>query len=215
MPNPDSSQHHASAGHDEGAAMPSGVGQPDGLERLWTPHRMSYVAGGDGGAGADSADGDAGADSDGVTKAVASEVLSTSSCPFCRIPTLSDVEGLVVARGALVYCVLNLYPYNAGHLMVVPFRHVADYADATSGEVAEIADMTQHVLRTFRKVSSPHGFNIGLNIGDAGGAGIAAHLHQHIVPRWRGDANFMPVIAKTKVLPQLLSETREMLAAGW
>jgi len=136
-------------------------------------------------------------------------------CPFCRIPTLSDEDGLVVARGASVYAVLNLYPYNSGHLMVVPYRHVGDYTDADADEVAEMAEFTRHAVTTIRAVSAPHGFNIGMNQGAAGGAGIAAHLHQHVVPRWNGDANFMTVIGGTKVLPQLLAETRALLAEAW
>ena len=136
-------------------------------------------------------------------------------CPFCRIPTLPDEEGLVVARGSRVYAVLNLYPYNPGHLMVVPFRHIPDYTDADADEVAELAHFTRRALTVIRSVSGPHGFNIGINSGAAAGAGIAGHLHQHVVPRWNGDANFMPVIGHTKVLPQLLGQTREMLAAAW
>jgi len=179
-----------------GASPPDGAGTPDGLERLWTPHRMAYVAKDDGPAH-DAARGE------------------PPPCPFCRIPAQPDADGLVVARGRLVFAVLNLYPYNAGHLMVVPYRHVADYTDATADEVGEIAAFTQHAMTTIRGVSSPHGFNIGLNQGAAGGAGIAAHLHQHVVPRWNGDANFMPVIGRTKVLPQLLAETRRLLADAW
>lgn len=136
-------------------------------------------------------------------------------CPFCRIPTLADEDGLVVARGEHVFAVLNLYPYNAGHLMVVPYRHVADYADANADEVAEMSEFLRHALVTIRAVSAPQGFNIGINLGAAGGAGIAAHLHQHVVPRWNGDANFMTVIGRTKVLPQILAETRTLLAGAW
>ncbi len=167
-----------------------GVGNPDGLARLWTPHRLAYVAA---------------APANGAAPA----------CPFCRIPTLPDGDGLIVARGRHVYAVLNLYPYNPGHLMVVPYRHVAEYTDASGDEVAEIAEFTRHAMTVIRAVSAPHGFNIGINSGAAAGAGIAAHLHQHVVPRWDGDANFMPVIGHTKVLPQLLGQTRDMLAASW
>jgi ATP adenylyltransferase len=138
-----------------------------------------------------------------------------ADCPFCRAPSLSDEEGLVVARGGEVYVVLNLYPYNVGHLMVCPFRHVADYADLTGDETVELARFTQRAMRTLRSVAGPQGFNLGINQGAIGGAGIAMHLHQHVVPRWGGDTNFMPVVARTKVLPQLLSETREILAAAW
>ena len=165
-----------------------GVGISDGLQRLWTPHRLSYVT-------------EAKPDDDG--------------CPFCRIPELDDAEALIVARGKTVYAVLNLYPYNAGHLLIVPFRHIADYTELTAGETVELAEFTQKAMRIARAVAAPHGFNIGMNQGPIAGAGIAAHLHQHVVPRWGGDANFMPVVGHTKVLPQLLTETRELLASEW
>lgn len=144
-----------------------------------------------------------------------SDAPAQTACPFCRIPTLTDEEGLIVARGERVFAVLNLYPYNTGHLMVVPYRHVADYTDADEDEVAEMAAFTRHAVTTIRSVSAPQGFNIGINQGAAGGAGIAAHLHQHVVPRWAGDANFMTVIGRTKVLPQLLGDTRSLIADAW
>ncbi|WP_196791872.1 HIT family protein [Motilibacter deserti] len=169
-----------------------GVGVPDALGRLWTPHRMAYIRG----ENKPSADG-------------------AQACPFCHIPSLSDEEGLVVARGELVYAVLNLYPYNAGHLLVVPYRHLPDYTDIDLAETAELAAFTQAAMRTVRLVSGAQGFNIGMNQGSIAGAGIAAHLHQHVVPRWGGDTNFMPVVAHTRVLPQLLGETRRLLASAW
>ena len=155
--------------------------------RLWMPHRMAYIKG--------EGKGD--------------------ECAFCTIPEMSDEQGLVVARGGLVYAVLNLYPYNGGHLMVVPFRHVPDYTDLTDDEVHELADFTREAMRVLRTVSAAQGFNIGMNQGQVAGAGIAAHLHQHVVPRWGGDTNFMPVVGHTKVLPQLLAETRAMIAEAW
>jgi ATP adenylyltransferase len=169
------------------------AGVPDSFGRLWTPHRMAYIKG----AGKPSGPGE------------------DEGCPFDIAPTLSDEDGLIVARGALVYVVLNLYPYNAGHLLVVPYRHVADYTDLTPAETAEFASYTQHAIRVLRQVSGPHGFNIGINLGSVAGAGIAAHLHQHVVPRWGGDTNFMPVIGRTRVLPQLLADTRKLLADAW
>ena len=169
-----------------------GVGIPDALQRLWTPHRMAYIK------GENKPDDDA-----------------THRCPFCQLVELGDADALVVARGELVYAVLNLYPYNPGHLMIVPFRHVADYTELTMPETVELAEFTRRAMTVARAVAAPHGFNIGMNQGVVAGAGIAAHLHQHIVPRWGGDANFMPVIGHTKVLPQLLGETRAMLAAAW
>ena len=136
-------------------------------------------------------------------------------CPFCRIPGLPDDDGLIVARGELVYVVLNLYPYNSGHLMVVPYRHVADYTDLTEPETVELAALTQRAMTVLRAASGAQGFNVGMNQGVVAGAGIAAHLHQHVVPRWGGDTNFMPVVGHTKVLPELLGPTRELLAAAW
>jgi ATP adenylyltransferase len=99
--------------------------------------------------------------------------------------------------------------------MACPYRHVADYTELTAGETAEIAELTQTAMRVIRAVSGAHGFNIGLNQGFAAGAGIAAHLHQHVVPRWAGDQNFMPIIGKTKTMPQLMSDTRQLLAEAW
>ncbi|MCJ1679525.1 HIT domain-containing protein [Streptomyces sp. APSN-46.1] len=170
-----------------------GVGTQDAFQRLWTPHRMAYIQGENKPTGPDAGDG----------------------CPFCGIPEMSDEDGLVVARGRHVYAVLNLYPYNGGHLMVVPYRHVADYTELDGLETAELADLTKRAMVALRKASGAHGFNIGMNQGAAAGAGIAAHLHQHIVPRWGGDTNFMPVVGHTKVLPQLLADTRQMLADAW
>jgi ATP adenylyltransferase len=165
------------------------AGVPDGLERLWTPHRLAYVA----------------------TAGTAAD----EECPFCRAPRLPPDEGLVVARGTEVYAVLNLFPYNPGHLMICPYRHVADYPELTPAETVELARFTQLAMTVIRSVSSPHGFNLGMNQGHVAGAGIAGHLHQHIVPRWGGDTNFMPVIARTKTVPQLLADTRLLLEKAW
>ncbi|MFE5291475.1 HIT family protein, partial [Isoptericola sp. NPDC056618] len=118
-------------------------------------------------------------------------------------------------RGAECYAVLNLYPYNSGHLMVLPYRHVSGYVDLTASETAELATMTQTAIRTLTAVYAPAGYNIGMNQGEVAGAGIAAHLHQHVVPRWLGDANFLPVVGQTKALPELLADTRARLAAAW
>lgn len=169
-----------------------GAGMPDAWQRLWAPHRLEYLRG-------------------------ENRPLDTNDvpCPFCRIPTLSDEEGLIVARGKTAYVVMNLYPYNAGHLLVCAFRHVPDLTDLTADERNEISSLTAHSMRTLRKISNAAGFNIGMNQGDVSGAGVAAHIHQHVVPRWGGDANFMPIIAGVKVLPQLLSQTRADLAAAW
>lgn len=169
------------------------AGEPDGFERLWTPHRMVYIGGQDKPTGPGAGEG----------------------CPFCRIPTLDDEQGLVVARGAVAFVCLNLYPYNSGHLLVCPYRHVADYTDLTPEETDEVARLTQTAMRVVRAVSAPQGFNLGMNQGEVAGAGIAAHLHQHVVPRWGGDSNFLPIVARSRALPELLADTRARLAAAW
>ena len=136
-------------------------------------------------------------------------------CPFCAVPMMSDEDGLIVARGPLVYAVLNLYPYTSGHVLIVPYRHISDYSDLTDAETAEFSVFTKRAMTALRAASSPHGFNVGMNLGTVAGAGIAAHLHQHVVPRWGGDSNFMPVVGRTRVLPQLLADTRKILADAW
>ncbi len=168
------------------------AGGPDGFERLWTPHRMAYLG--------------------GESKPADD---SERECPFCQAPGREDAEGLIVHRGSAAYVVLNLYPYNPGHLMVCPYRHVSSYVDLTGEETAEVASLTQSALRVVTAVSRPHGFNLGMNQGAVAGAGIAAHLHQHVVPRWGGDSNFLPIIARTKAVPILLADTRDQLAAAW
>ena len=110
---------------------------------------------------------------------------------------------------------MNLFPYNPGHLLVCPYRHVPAYVDATPEETAEIAELTKQAIRTLAKVSAPAGYNVGMNQGDVAGAGIAMHLHQHVVPRWQGDSNFLPVVGRTKAVPQLLDDARQRLAEAW
>ena len=126
------------------------------------------------------------------------------------IPPSND--RLVLRRLDLDRALENL---PGGHLMVVPYRHVADYTDLTDPETVELAALTKQAMTALRTASGAHGFNIGMNQGSVAGAGIAAHLHQHIVPRWGGDTNFMPVVGHTRVLPQLLADTRKMLAEAW
>lgn len=167
-----------------------GAGEQDRLQRLWTPHRMSYIA---------------------ETPRGAAE----SSRPFTEIPRLPDEEGLVIARGEHVYVVLNLYPYNPGHLMVVPYRRVAELENLTLEESAELMAFTQKAIRVIKAVSQPDGFNVGLNLGKPAGGSLAEHLHAHVVPRWTGDANFITVIGGTKTIPQLLRDTRTLLADEW
>jgi ATP adenylyltransferase len=137
------------------------------------------------------------------------------SQPFTDIPTLSDEDGLVIARGDLVYAVLNLYPYNPGHLMVVPYRRVAELEDVTDAEMAELMAFVQESIRVIKSVSRPDGFNVGLNLGKSAGGSLAEHLHMHVVPRWSGDANFITIVGETKVVPQLLRDTRALLAEEW
>ncbi|HEV7742972.1 MAG TPA: HIT domain-containing protein [Pseudolysinimonas sp.] len=167
------------------------AGIPDGFQRLWTPHRLAYIERGQ------------------------SSPEAGPECVFCTAPALTDEQALIVHRGALGYVLLNLFPYNSGHLLVVPYRHVALYDEATAAETAEIATLTQTAMRTLTATSHADGFNIGMNQGAIAGAGIAAHLHQHVVPRWATDANFFPIVARTKALPRLLGEVRDELAAAW
>ena len=167
------------------------AGVPDAFQRLWTPHRLAYIKGGQ------------------------DQVTSEGDCPFCLAPSRSDEESLIVHRGSRAYVVLNLYPYNPGHLLICPYRHVPDYTDIDDAETAEIAALTQTAMRVLRAVSRPTGFNLGMNQGATGGAGIAAHLHQHIVPRWGGDGNFLPIIAGTKAITQTLGEVRRQVAEAW
>lgn len=174
-----------------------GVGTPDGFARLWTPHRLAYIKG-----------------------------ASDAGCPFCRIgrgeivgePDAGvdpDADNLVIARGDEVFALLNLHPYNPGHLMVLPYRHVADLEELTDSETAELMAFTRQAVMTMKRVAAPHAFNVGLNLGHVAGGSLAEHLHQHVVPRWGGDANFIAVVGQTKVIPQLLAETRAQLAQAW
>ena len=160
----------------------------EGFDRLWTPHRMAYV--------------------------VAAPDDDTEGCPFCAMREPRDGD-LVVARGETVFVVLNLHPYNPGHLMVVPYRHVAELEDLAKAESAELMAFTQHAVRAMKKASAPHAFNIGLNLGAVAGGSLADHLHQHVVPRWGGDSNFIAVVGMTKVIPQLLSEAHAQLVQAW
>lgn len=163
------------------------AGVPDEFQRLWTPHRLVYIQSG----------------------------TQPEDCPFCAGPNLSDEASLIVHRGETAFVLLNLYPYNSGHLLVCPYRHIATYDEATPEEVAEIGALTQKAMRVLKKTAGAHGFNIGMNQGEVAGAGIAAHLHQHVVPRWNNDSNFLPIIAKTKALPRLLGEVRAEIATAW
>ncbi|MBO0855306.1 MAG: HIT domain-containing protein [Nocardia sp.] len=184
----------------------TGTGDPDRLQRLWTPYRLSYITG----AIADHTGG-----SDSGSAADEPKTSAGLKHPFTEIPKMSDEDGLVIARGEWVFAVLNLYPYNPGHMMVVPYRRVADLEDLTAEESTELMAFTQRAIRVMKLVSRPEGFNVGLNLGGVAGGSLADHLHQHIVPRWGGDANFITVVGGVKVMPQLLRDTRALLAGAW
>jgi ATP adenylyltransferase len=164
-------------------------GVPDNFQRLWTPHRLVYIQNG--------------------------QQPPANACPFCLAPAGSDEDGLIVFRGETCFVLLNLFPYNSGHLLVCTYRHIADYDETTEQEAAEMAALTKKAMEILRRVAQAQGFNIGMNQGVIAGAGIAEHLHQHIVPRWANDSNFFPIIAKTKAMPRLLGEIRAEIQAAW
>ena len=168
----------------------SGVGEQDRLVRLWAPFRSAYISSIPGG-------------------------KERKVDPFLAAPEQSDEDALIIARGETVYALLNLYPYNAGHLMVVPYRRVSELEDLTEAESAELMAFAQKAIRVIKAVSRPHGFNVGLNLGTSAGGSLAEHLHMHVVPRWGGDANFLPIIGRTKALPALLEDTRRALVDAW
>lgn len=167
------------------------AGAPDSFQRLWTPHRLAYVKGEE------------------------TDIPQSDGCPFCTGPQRTDEESLIVHRGEHCFVILNLFPYNPGHLLVCPYRHVADITELTDEELWELNTLTRTAVATMRQVAGPDAFNVGLNLGSAAGGSLAAHLHQHVVPRWIGDANFMPVIAQTKPLVQTLGDNRQDIAAAW
>ena len=158
------------------------------MKRLWAPWRLEYIV------GAGTHDG----------------------CVFCdeASNTLGEAT-LVVARGELAFVLLNKFPYSSGHLMAAPLRHVGELADLEPEEVAELHALTTSGLEALRTVYRPDAFNVGWNLGDVAGGSISGHLHEHIVPRWAGDTNFMPVLADVKVLPEHLLATRERLRDAW
>ncbi|AWB81790.1 diadenosine tetraphosphate hydrolase [Corynebacterium yudongzhengii] len=169
----------------------TGIGTPDRLARLWAPYRASYL-----------------------TKQPSTSENKPRD-PFVAAPQKSDEEALIIARGESVYALLNLYPYNAGHLMVVPYRKTAELEDLTEAESTELMAFAQKAVRVIKRVSHPEAINVGFNLGRASGGSIGDHLHMHVVPRWQGDSNFMTVLDNTKVLPMLLSDTRRLLAEEW
>lgn len=149
------------------------------MERLWAPWRIKYV-----------------------------RMEKVHSCIFCKFPEERDDEkNLILYRGKRAFIIMNNYPYNPGHVMIAPYRHVANIEDLTSEEVHDIHTLTSLAIKAIKKSMKPQGFNLGINIGKAGGAGIEGHIHLHIVPRWNGDTNFMPVISDTKVIVQEIKES--------
>ncbi len=167
------------------------------MDRLWTPWRYQYITGESG---------------------EKSEAAATANaCIFCSLAgnPANDERNFILHRAAHNFIVLNLYPYASGHLLIIPYQHTSEL-DAVSKEAShELMDLAKHAQTVLRSAYQPHGFNLGINQGNVAGAGIAGHLHQHVVPRWGGDTNFMPVIGRTRVLPQLLADTRAQLAAEW
>jgi ATP adenylyltransferase len=150
---------------------------------LWAPWRSEYVAG--------SKDGE---------------------CIFCTLPAQGDdVSARIVDRGTYCYTMLNAFPYASGHVMVSPYRHLGDFAELAEDELLELMLLSRRAVCALRQVLSPAGFNLGLNVGRPAGAGFGDHLHLHVVPRWEGDTNFMPVVAGTRVISQALEATREAL----
>src|SRR5215213_2026094 len=166
--------------------LPPAAVPSSGREWLWTPWRMRYVAG----------------------------VDREEGCIFCnRLAEEDDVQSLILHRGERAFVIMNLYPYNTGHLMIVPNAHVASPEDADPDVMREMAELRGPVLRALRRALFPDGFNLGLNVGAPAGAGVADHLHEHVVPRWQGDANFMPILAATTVMPELIPVTYAKLRA--
>ncbi len=157
------------------------------MKQLWAPWRLEYI---------ESAD-------------------EQEGCIFCRAASAEDEQGFVVRRGKQAFVLLNRFPYVSGHLMVAPYRHVADFVELENGEALEIHRLAGQGMAALAETFSPQGFNLGWNLGRIAGAGVVAHVHLHVVPRWAGDTNFMPVLADVKVIPEHLAETRRRLADAW
>jgi ATP adenylyltransferase len=179
---------------------------------LWTPWRMQYIAGTGKARGEQAA-------SSGQQAVVSKQEdeltpMEMPECVFCdrvALPPERDRESLILLRADRSFIILNLYPYNSGHLMVVPYKHTADFAGLEAAVVNEIMELVQRMVRVIEAEYSPQGFNIGMNLGRVAGAGVADHVHMHLVPRWAGDTNFMPIVGQTKVMPELLETTYDRL----
>ena len=154
------------------------------MDRLWATWRMAYITG----------------------------EHKDIGCVFCNAPkSTKDEEVLILHRGCHCFIIMNLFPYNNGHVMVIPYRHTSDVTTLTDEESLEMTKFTRLMTKVMKKTLNPEGFNIGMNVGRPGGAGIADHLHMHIVPRWTGDTNFMPVIGETRILSEHLEATYKKL----
>lgn len=172
------------------------------MEHLWSPWRMAYLRGTD-----QSAD---------TQRLRATGMLSSTGCIFCDKPAeRRDAENLIVHRGQHAFVILNLYPYNNGHLMVVPYAHVPSFEQLDAPTLTEVMTLTNQGVSALRKIYDPQAFNLGANIGKAAGAGIADHVHMHIVPRWSGDTNYMATVASTRVIPEDLRETYRQVREAW
>lgn len=153
------------------------------MERIWSPWRMAYIQ-------------------------AAKEQSEDGGCIFCDLPAEGDdVRTMILARGELAFVIVNSFPYNPGHLMVAPFRHVGAFTSLEAAELADVDALVARSIRALEQEMEPHGYNLGMNLGRVAGAGIPDHVHWHLVPRWNGDTNFMPVVGQTRVLPELLEET--------
>ena len=153
------------------------------MERIWSPWRMAYIQ-------------------------AAKEQGEDGDCIFCDLPAEGDdVRTMILARGELAFVIVNSFPYNPGHLMVAPFRHIGAFTSLEAAELADVDALVARSIRALEQEMEPHGYNLGMNLGRVAGAGIPDHVHWHLVPRWNGDTNFMPVVGQTRVLPELLEET--------
>lgn len=157
------------------------------MERLWAPWRMAYIK----------------------------HAEETGDCFLCSLPKQKkDRANLILKRGKTCFAILNKYPYNNGHLLVSPYRHVADIEKLTDAEALELMRLTGAMKQAMDRAMKPHGYNVGVNLGRAAGAGLPGHVHLHVVPRWNGDTNFMPLLGDTKVLPLTLAETWDLLTCS-
>ena len=160
------------------------------MDYLWTPWRYAYIA------------------------EAAKNEAPDARCIFCELPKLADREAKIVYRGTYCYIILNRFPYTSGHVMVVPFAHLDEFGKLPMAMATELVALSQQTERALRQVYSPDGINLGMNIGRAAGAGVAGHVHMHVLPRWVGDTNFMTACGESRVLPEALDETWQKLAAA-